>query len=111
METSLEISNEIFITFAKKFKKDKTIVMNNAKFHRKKKLLEIDKKHNMNLIFLQPYSPELNPIKKFLDRLKSIIRANPHKFYSLNKFICSIFQVVIMLIQITYFLGQKAYYN
>lgn len=33
-------------------KKGTTIVMDNAKFHRKKKLLEISKKHDMNLIFL-----------------------------------------------------------
>lgn len=75
-------------------KKGTTIVMDNAKFHRKKKLLEISKKHGMNLIFLPPYSPELNPIEKFWAMLKSMIRANSHKFNSLDENIYSIFQVV-----------------
>lgn len=75
-------------------KKGTTIVMDNAKFHRKKQLLEISKKHDMNLIFLPPYSPELNPIEKFWAILKSMIRANIHKFNSLDENIYSIFQVV-----------------
>lgn len=75
-------------------KENTTIVMDNAKFHRKKKLLEISKKHDMNLIFLPPYSPELNPIEKFWAMLKSMIRVNIHKFNSLDENIYSIFQVV-----------------
>ncbi len=41
--------------------KDAVIVMDNASFHRKKQLDEIAGNNNITLIFLPPYSPELNP--------------------------------------------------
>ena len=47
------------------------IVMDNASFHRKKQLYEICKKYEVNLIFLPPYSPELNPIEKILVCIKA----------------------------------------
>ena len=42
-----------------------TIVMDNTSFHRKKQLYQICSKYSFTLIFLQPYSPELNPIEKY----------------------------------------------
>ena len=56
--------------------------MDNASFHRKKQLAEISAKHHRTLIFLPPYSPDLNPIEKFWARLKSIIRSSVHTFRS-----------------------------
>ncbi len=60
--------------------KDTTIVMDNASFHRKNYLYEICKKYGVNLIFLPPYSPELNPIEKywfvFKYRIKAFLRIN-----------------------------------
>ena len=55
--------------------KDTTIVMDNVSFHRKKQLYEICSKYGFNLIFLPPYSPELNPIEKYWYVLKHRIRA------------------------------------
>ena len=52
---------------------DTVIIMDNASFHRKKKLYEIAKRHNRRLIFLPPYSPELNPIEHFWNWLKKKI--------------------------------------
>ena len=52
-----------------------TIVMNNASFHRKKQLYEICNKYEVNLIFLPPYSPELNPIEKYWFVLKLRIKS------------------------------------
>ena len=49
---------------------DAVIVMDNASFHRKAKLYEIAKKHNRKLVFLPPYSPELNHIERFWHWLK-----------------------------------------
>jgi len=46
------------------------IVMDNAFFHRKKKLNILAHKTHCTLIFLPPYSPELNPIEYFLSWLK-----------------------------------------
>jgi transposase len=41
------------------------IVMDNAAFHRNKQLISIAQKQGHYIIFLPPYSPELNPIENF----------------------------------------------
>lgn len=70
------------------------IVMDNASFHRKNKLLEIAKNYKKTLIFLPPYSPELNLIERFWAWLKQYLRKNLYLFDSLDDAIYSIFQVV-----------------
>ena len=47
---------------------DSVIIMDNASFHRKNKLCSI--------IFLPPYSPELNPIEKLWANLKRWLKFN-----------------------------------
>ena len=56
------------------FKKDTVIIMDNASFHIKNNFLKYVKKYKFNLIFLLPYSPELNPIKKYRYILKHRIK-------------------------------------
>jgi len=46
------------------------IVMDNAAFHRKQALAALAQKHGHRLIFLPPYSPELNPIEHLWARIK-----------------------------------------
>ena len=46
-------------------KKDTVVVMDNASFHRKNRLIDIAEKYGIKIIFLPPYSPELNPIEHF----------------------------------------------
>ena len=53
-----------------KLLEDDVIILDNASFHRKKKLFELAEKHNVKIIFLPPYSPELNPIEHFWHWLK-----------------------------------------
>lgn len=50
--------------------KDAVIVMDNASFHSKKRLFSAAEKYGCRLIFLPPYSPELNPIENFWSWLK-----------------------------------------
>ncbi|MDE6020838.1 MAG: transposase [Ruminococcus sp.] len=50
-------------------------------------------KHHRTLIFLPPYSPELNPIENSWHHLKSIIRDYAHLFHSLYDTIHFAFQV------------------
>ena len=46
------------------------IIMDNASFHRKKQLNELAAENGRQVIFLPPYSPELNPIEHFWNWLK-----------------------------------------
>ena len=54
--------------------KDTVIVMDNASFHSKKRLLSVAQNAGCKLLFLPPYSPELNPIEKFWAWLKRFLR-------------------------------------
>ena len=72
--------------------KGATIVMDNASFHRKKQLYEICRKYGFNLIFLPPYSPELNPIEKYWFVLKHRIKAFLRMNISLDDAIQYVFQ-------------------
>ena len=56
----------------KEVKENKVIIMDNATFHRKSRLYDLCKNANKNLrlIFLPPYSPQLNPIEKYWAILK-----------------------------------------
>ncbi len=50
------------------------IVMDNASFHRKQQLYCLASQAGHPLIFLPPYSPELNPIEHFWAWLKQTLR-------------------------------------
>ncbi len=71
-----------------------TIVMDNASFHRKKHLISIAQSYGFNLIFLPPYSPELNPIEHFWSWLKRYLRNILPNSLSLDDALSSAFKVV-----------------
>lgn len=50
------------------------IVMDNAAFHRKSRLYSLVQNTGHTLVFLPPYSPELNPIEHFWSWLKRQLR-------------------------------------
>ena len=54
--------------------KGTVIVMDNASFHSKKRLILAAQNAGYKLLFLPPYSPELNPIEKFWAWLKRFLR-------------------------------------
>ena len=70
---------------------DTVIVMDNASFHRKKKLFEIVEESHKKLIFLPPYSPELNPIEHFWAKLKQWLKLHIKEFISLDDAISAFF--------------------
>ena len=51
-----------------------TIVLDNASFHRKSKLPFIAQMYGHRIIYLPPYSPELNPIENFWAWLKGKLK-------------------------------------
>jgi len=50
------------------------LIMDNATFHRKAKLRELANKADCEILFLPPYSPDLNPIEKYWAWLKQKLR-------------------------------------
>jgi len=43
--------------------KDFVLVLDNASFHKAKKIIELVESYGFKLLFLAPYSPDLNPIE------------------------------------------------
>jgi len=69
------------------------IVMDNASFHRKSRLLSLVENSGHRLLFLPPYSPELNPIENFWSWLKRHLRKILPLHRSFYDALCSAFQV------------------
>ncbi|MDR2562145.1 MAG: IS630 family transposase [Holophagales bacterium] len=69
------------------------IVMDNATFHRKAKLRALLEGSGYALLFLPPYSPELNPIEHFWSWLKRHLRKILPSHTSFSDALCSTFQV------------------
>lgn len=56
------------------------LVMDNAPFHRTHKIRERCQDAGVLLIYLPPYSPDLNPIEEFFAELKAFIKKHWHDF-------------------------------
>ena len=50
------------------------VVIDNASFHKSKKVVELIKEAGCRIIFLPPYSPDFNPIEHWWAAVKSAIR-------------------------------------
>ena len=76
----------------KEIKRGKYIVMDNATFHRKTRLAELAESNKCKVIFLPPYSPDLNPIENKWAWIKQKLREIlPDS--SLDHALWSVFQV------------------
>ena len=63
--------------------KGNTVIMDNARFHRKKDLRKIARGKD-RLLFLPPYSPDYNPIEKTWANMKRFLRNNLNEFNSVD---------------------------
>jgi len=68
-----------------------TIILDNATFHKKSVLPDLAKKHKCEVLFLPPYSPDLNPIEKKWAWLKKKLRKILPEFDSFDDAIDSAF--------------------
>jgi putative transposase len=55
-----------------KIKGEFVVILDNARVHKTKELLEYCKRHKIHLLFLPPYSPDLNKIEKIWGAIKKI---------------------------------------
>jgi len=60
--------------------KNSLVIMDNASFHRKNILYDIAVSHNVNILFLPPYSPDFNPIEHSWANFKEWLRYNSQRF-------------------------------
>ena len=69
------------------------IVLDNATFHRKKALKKLAEQTGCSVLFLPPYSPDLNPIEKLWANLKKFLKHYLRFFNSLSDAICAFFHL------------------
>ena len=67
----------------KELKAGQIVIMDNAAFHKSKKTQELIESVGCSLIFLPPYSPDLNPIEKFWANMKRWIKNHISEFTEL----------------------------
>jgi len=70
------------------------VVMDNATFHRKSKLIPLANAKGHEIIFLPPYSPELNLIENFWAWLKRRLKKVIYQFDSLDEAISDSFNLI-----------------
>ena len=70
------------------------VVLDNAAFHRKARLRAMAAEHGCVVLFLPPYSPDLNPIEKFWARLKAKLRNLMRRCQSLARAITKAFHEI-----------------
>jgi len=68
-----------------------TIILDNATFHKKSVLPNLAKKYNCEVLFLPPYSPDLNPIEKKWAWLKRKLREILFRYESFDEALCALF--------------------
>lgn len=68
-----------------KLTKKSVLVMDNAAFHKRKKMIELIESKEHILEYLPPYSPDLNPIEKKWSQVKAIRRRQNCSIDSLFK--------------------------
>ena len=56
------------------------LASDNASFHKGKDIEDLIKSYNINLMYLPPYSPDLNPIEKKWSQIKSLYRKLTNNF-------------------------------
>ena len=73
------------------------IVMDNARFHKSEETREIIEDHGHQLLFLPPYSPDLNPIENYWAILKGKLRKIVANFQNLFDALTAVFQTIYKL--------------
>jgi len=89
MAYSGTMNGELFLHWLKKIlvvslKKGQVVVMDNAAIHKVKQVREVIEAAGCSLLYLPPYSPDLNPIENYWAVMKSNIRKIRDKFENID---------------------------
>lgn len=77
----------------KELKPGQVVIMDNASFHKSQKTRDLIESVDCKLIFLPPYSPDLNPIEKFWANMKRWLEYNIAHFDQFHDAISSFFKI------------------
>lgn len=67
------------------------LIIDNASWHKKDAIYDIADEYGFKVIFLPPYSPDLNPIEKHWANVKRKLRLHMHKFDTFWDALCHAF--------------------
>jgi transposase len=77
----------------KELKVGQVVILDNATFHKSQKVRSLIEAVKCKIIFLPPYSPDLNPIEKFWANMKRWIRDNMNIFETIYDAISAYFNM------------------
>ena len=85
--------NEFYNKFIKNKYRDNIIILDNARFHKSKEVIENINNSGNKILYLIPYNPALNPIENLFSQLKSHIKnKSPDNYQELKLTIDRIFK-------------------
>lgn len=64
-------------------KPGQVVILDNASFHKSEKSKQLIEEAGCKILFLPPYSPDLNPIEQFWANFKKIVSSNLEKIQTL----------------------------
>ncbi len=74
----------IEFSLCKALRPNQVVIMDNASFHKSGKVKELIERVGCRLIYLPPYSPDLNPIEHIWANLKRVIRKDTNRENNLS---------------------------
>ena len=78
----------------KELRPGQVVIMDNASFHKSQKTKELIESVGCKLIFLPPYSTDMNPIEKFWANMKRWIKQQIESFLNLYQAISAFFNLL-----------------
>lgn len=85
--------------FLQTLRDDAVVIMDNARFHRKAYLFDLIQRFNswygtrLSILFLPPYSPDLNPIENYFAVLKGRIKRKAHEGLTVEERLLSVLNI------------------